>query len=148
MNTPWRTGRSRFACSAGHPKFARSLVILGAFLGVFALHSLTVDKVPFVAFPAAQGVAMQVDSQAVSEGLEQVAMVAPAALATDSTDQHHLPCAASLAGSLLMLSALLMLRRQRFGDVPHRATVMLGAVLLHLPVWGAPPLAKLCVLRT
>ena len=145
MNTPWRTGRSRFACSAGHPKFVRSLVILGAFLGVFALHSLTADKDPF---STTQDVAVQVVSHAASEGLEQVAMVAPAALATDSTDQHHLPCLAFLAGSLLLLSAWLILRRQRFGDVPHRATVTLGALPPYLPAWSLPPLAKLCILRT
>ena len=144
MSTPWRTGRS----SAGHPKFVRSLVILGALLGVFALHSLTADKDPFVAFAATQDVATQVVSHAASEGLEQVAMLAPAALATDSTDQHHLPCLAFLAGSLLLMAAWLILRRQRFGDVPHRATVTLGALPPDLPAWSLPPLAKLCILRT
>jgi hypothetical protein len=143
MNTSRRISRSRLA---------RSLVILGAFLGVFALHSLSVDHDPLAAAPnwVAQSVVLQSDPLATSEGLERVAMLAPSVLAPDLTDHHHLlmPCLASLAGSLLLLlSAWLVLRRQRFGDEPRCAAVDLTAAP-HRPALPTPQLAKLCILRT
>jgi len=141
MNMPRRSGRSRLA---------RSLVILGAFLGMFALHSLSIDDVALSAPPTASApltAALEVDSHALSERLEQVAMLAPAMVSDTGGHHHVLPCVASVAGSLLLLAGL-ALRRRRFGDEPRRPAVTLAVLPPRVQIFAAPQLTKLCVLRT
>lgn len=128
------------------------MVILGAFLGVFALHGLSVqhdqtDPAPAVAVAVAVDVAPQLESHAVSEALEQVAMLAPV-LVADWPSHHVTPCAAVLAGSLLLLSAWLVLRRQRFGDEPRRFAIRYAQLPCRPSRATGPQLAKLCILRT
>ncbi|WP_020389644.1 hypothetical protein [Kribbella catacumbae] len=157
MNTSRRIGRSRLARWTGRSRLIRSLVILGALLGVFALHSLSADHDPLPA-PASvvssasltQAFPLYVDPHKVIERLEQATMLAPSVLAPGTTDHRHqlLPCLAFLSGSLLLLlSAWAGLRRQRFGDQPQ-TTARPTSRRLHRSAMAAPQLAQLCVLRT
>ncbi|MGC4939913.1 hypothetical protein [Kribbella sp. DT2] len=141
MNTPRRFSPSR----AG-----RFLMILGAFLGVFAMHSLSpvnvsVAEITSVSVP--QNVASSAAAHAVAEGLEKIAVTAPSVLPGAAGGHHVLPCVAFLAGSLLLLAGL-TLRRQRIGDDVRRlGTTGLSPTRLRICP-AAPQLTKLCVLRT
>lgn len=133
-------------------RLVRSLVMLGALLGVFALHGLSFSAAEPAAVPVAQTAAvLQVDPHGVIERLEQVAMLAPDTFAVDAPDHQRglVPCLAfAAAGSLLLLLSVgLFLRRERFGEVPRHATVTLAAPRRRV-VSAAPDLARLCILRT
>ncbi|TCO32732.1 hypothetical protein EV652_104338 [Kribbella steppae] len=130
-------------------RLVRSLVMLGALLGVLALHGLSFSSEEPVAAPVAQtATVLQVDPHGVIERLEQVAMLAPDTFAVDAPDHHVLvPCLA-MAGSLLLLLCVgLFLRRERFGEAPRHATVTLLPPRRRV-VKVAPDLARLCILRT
>ncbi|MFG1819267.1 DUF6153 family protein [Kribbella sp. NPDC049174] len=132
-------------------RLVRSLVMLGALLGVFALHGLSFSADEPAAVPAISSVtALQVDPHGVVERLEQVAMLAPDTFAVDASDHRHalMPCLAFAAGSFLLLLCVgLFLRRERFGEAPRQAVVTLAPP--RRPVVSAPPdLARLCILRT
>jgi hypothetical protein len=133
-------------------RLVRSLVMLGALLGVFALHGLSFSAEEPAAVPAVASVtALQVDPHGVVERLEQVAMLAPDTFAVDASDHRHalMPCLAfAAAGSLLLLLCVgLFLRRERFGEAPHHATVTLAPPRRRV-VSAPPDLARLCILRT
>lgn len=125
-------------------------MILGAFLGVFAMHSLSpvhVSTAAATSVSAQQNVASPMPAHAVAEGLEKIALTAPSVLPSTAADHHMLPCVAFFAGSLLLLAGL-ALRRQRIGDVVRRlGTTGLPPFRLQVCV-ATPQLAKLCVLRT
>jgi hypothetical protein len=127
----------------------RSLVMLGALLGVFALHGLSFSSEEPT--PVAQtATVLQVDPHGVIERLEQVAMLAPDTFAVDAPDHQHalMPCLAFAAGSLLLLLGVsLFLRRERFGEAPRHATVPFQPQSRRV-VSSAPDLARLCILRT
>ncbi|GAB3953949.1 hypothetical protein GCM10029976_095170 [Kribbella albertanoniae] len=110
-------------------RLLRFLMVLGALLGVFVLHSFTAETV-------------------VSEStLTAGTTVAPKTVDPVGYD-HPGPCAIILTGSLLLLSAWLVLRRrQRFGDLP-RALVHAGVTPAAPAHWTTPRLTQLCVLRT
>ena len=131
-------------------RLVRSLVMLGALLGVLALHGLSFSSEEPAAAPAAQvATVLQVDPHGVIERLEQVAMLAPDTFAVDAPDHPHalVPCLA-MAGSLLLLLCVgLFLRRERFGEAPRHATVTLLPPRRRV-VKVAPDLARLCILRT
>ncbi|MFC9691451.1 hypothetical protein ACFTSF_23045 [Kribbella sp. NPDC056951] len=124
----------------------RSLVILGALIGLLALHGPGEQPQPSAVTQTAVTVPLGVHDAV--ERLEQVAMVAPLTLAVDTSDHQHLlvPCAL-LIGSVLLLGLGLLLSRQRFGDVPPRSP---GRRLpwLRAVVPDAPDLTRLCILRT
>ena len=124
----------------------RSLVILGALIGLFALHGPIGGPEPVQALQVA--VATPLGAHDAIERLEQVAMVAPLTLAVDTSDHHHLlvPCAL-LIGSVLFLGLALLLTRRRFGDLPLRS---LGRRISwqRALVPDAPDLTRLCILRT
>lgn len=127
----------------------RSLVMLGALLGVFALHGLSFSSDEPA--PVAQTASvLQVDPHGVIERLEQVAMLAPDTFAVDAPDHPHalIPCLAFAAGSLLLLLCIgLFLRRERFGEAPRQAVA--GLAPPRRRVVSAPPdLTRLCILRT
>ena len=129
----------------------RFLVILGALLGVFAIHGLSFNHSPSAEAaptPVTQFVGSPERLHAIAEGLEKIAMVAPSALPDDSVDPHVLPCIGVVAGSLLLLAGL-ALRRQFGWDSVLRHGRVTGrwAVGLRLDA-AAPLLTKLCVLRT
>lgn len=129
-------------------QLVRSLVMLGALLGVFALHGVSFSAEEPPAIPPA-GAVLQVD-HGVVERLEQVAMVAPDTFAVDVPDHPHglIACVAFAAGSLLLLLCVgLFLRRERFGEAPRHATVALRPPRRRV-VSTAPDLARLCILRT
>ncbi|MGC4938686.1 DUF6153 family protein [Kribbella sp. DT2] len=146
MDSSRRTGWSNLAWTSCS-KSVRSLVILGALLGVFALHSLSPldDQAPAISDTVAGPVAHEA-----IEGLEQLATVSPSVLAQDSVGHQHLllPCLALLASSVLLLTFWLALRRRRFGDVARLPEPTSSIPRLRRPVRRAPVLAKLCVLRT
>jgi hypothetical protein len=129
---------------AARSRLVRSLVILGALLGVFGLHGLSLEQAE--AAPVTQVVsAVAVDAHGVSERLERVAMSAPFTVAVDTSD-HLVPCAALLMGSLLlMVWAGVVLPRRRFADGP-----LLPALrpFRRPAAASSPHLAKLCILRT
>jgi hypothetical protein len=128
----------------------RSLVMLGALLGVFALHGVSdTSQPPVEAVVTPVTTALQVDPHGVIERLEQVEMVAPGTFAVEVPDHRHaLPCLAFAAGSFLLLLAVgLFLRRERFGEAPRLATVTLAPPRRRV-VATAPDLARLCILRT
>jgi Family of unknown function (DUF6153) len=132
-------------------RLVRSLVMLGALLGVFALHGLSFSSEEPAAAPVVQtaGV-LQVDPHGVIERLEQVAMLAPDTFASEVPDHPHalIPCVAFAAGSLLLLlCAGLFLRRERFGEASLHAIVALQPPRRRV-VARPPDLARLCVLRT
>ncbi|TDD61581.1 hypothetical protein E1263_06740 [Kribbella antibiotica] len=124
----------------------RSLVILGALIGLFALHGP--GGQPEQPAASQMAVTLPLDAHGAIERLEQVAMTAPLTLAVDTSDHQHLlvPCAL-LIGSVLLLGLGLLLTRQRFGDVLLRST---GRRLprLRAVVPDAPDLTRLCILRT
>ncbi|GAA1721659.1 hypothetical protein GCM10009745_83280 [Kribbella yunnanensis] len=111
-------------------RLLRFLMVLGALLGVFVLHSFTAET---AANPSTLTAAMT---------------VAPKTADPVGHD-HPAPCSALLVGSVLLLSAWLVLRRrQRFGDL-LRAAVRGGVTPLAIPAhWTTPRLTQLCVLRT
>ena len=125
--------------------------MLGALLGVFALHGLSFssDEPAAAAIPQTVSV-LQVDPHGVVERLEQVAMVAPDTFAVEAPD--HLgalaPAVAFAAGSLLLLLCVgLFLRRERFGEAsPHAIVTLLPPRRRVLA--RAPDLTRLCILRT
>ncbi len=108
----------------------RFLMVLGALLGVFVLHSFTPETMA-------------------SQSTLTTAMTVAPKTADPVGHDHPGPCAAILVGSLLLLSAWLVLRRrQRFGDL-LRALVRGGVLPLLVPAhWTTPRLTQLCVLRT
>ena len=82
-------------------RLVRSLVMLGALLGVFALHGLSFSSEEPAAAPVAQSArsVLQVDPHGVIERLEQVAMLAPDTFAVEAPDHLHalIPCVAFAA---------------------------------------------------
>lgn len=108
----------------------RFLMVLGALLGVFMLHSITAET-------------------ATSQSTMTAATTVAPKSAAPVGHEHPAPCAAILTGSLLLLSAWLVLRRrQRFGD-QLRALLRAGVTPLAVPAhWTTPRLTQLCVLRT
>ncbi|MGW1346907.1 hypothetical protein ACWCOV_38050 [Kribbella sp. NPDC002412] len=129
----------------------RSLVLLGALLGVFALHGLSdLSPEPPAEVPAASvATVLPLDPHGVMERLEQVAMGAPDTLAVDPVNHKHaLPCLTFAAGSFLLLLAVgLFLRRVRFAEAPRLATVTLAPPRRRVAS-EAPDLTRLCILRT
>ncbi|GAA0626325.1 hypothetical protein GCM10009534_72640 [Kribbella sandramycini] len=126
----------------------RSLVILGALLGLFALHSA--DARPERAETALTGstaITLPLDAHGAMERLEQVAMVAPITVGVDTGAHLQVPWAALLFGSALLLGLGVVLSRQRFGDAPLQAPVR--QQMRYRAVLPDPPdLTRLCILRT
>ncbi len=127
----------------------RSLVILGALVGLFALHGGAgqPDRPEQLAVTPVV-ITLPLDAHGAVERLEQVAMVAPLTLAVDTSNHQHLlvPCAL-LIGSVLLLGLGLLLTRQRFGDVPLRSLAR-HVRWLRAVVPDPPDLTRLCILRT
>ncbi|GAB3954056.1 hypothetical protein GCM10029976_095530 [Kribbella albertanoniae] len=127
----------------------RSLVILGALVGLFALHGGAgqPDRPERFAVTPVM-ITLPLDAHGAMERLEQVAMAAPLTLAVDSSNHQHLlvPCAL-LIGSVLLLGLGLLLTRQRFGEVPLRSLAR-QVRWLRAVVPDPPDLTRLCVLRT
>lgn len=133
-------------------RLVRSLVLLGALLGVLALHGVSVssERPAAIPAPAPAAAVLQLDPHGVVERLEQVAMLAPDTFAVDASARQHAPLAwsAFAAGSLLLLLCVgLFLRRERFGEAPRQAIVTLAPPPRRV-VPAPPDLARLCILRT
>ncbi|MFB6726661.1 hypothetical protein ACFCV3_41210 [Kribbella sp. NPDC056345] len=127
----------------------RSLVILGALVGLFALHGGAGQSArPEQVAVTPVVITLPLDAHGAVERLEQVAMVAPLTLAVDTSNHQHLlvPCAL-LIGSVLLLGLGLLLTRQRFGDVPLRSLAR-RVPWLRAVVPDPPDLTRLCILRT
>ncbi|WP_405060014.1 hypothetical protein OG474_45805 [Kribbella sp. NBC_01505] len=127
----------------------RSLVILGALVGLFALHgNVGHSGRPEQVTVGSVAITLPLDAHGAVERLEQVAMVAPMTLPVDASDHQHLlvPCAL-LIGSVLLLGLGLLLTRQRFADAPLRAPAR-RMPWLRTVVPAAPDLTRLCILRT
>lgn len=129
----------------------RSLVLLGALLGVFALHGLSdlSPERPAEVSTTSVAIVLPLDPHGVMERVEQVAMTAPDTLAVDPVNHKHaLACLTFATGSFLLLLAVgLFLRRVRFAEAPRLATVT-PAPPRRGVASAAPDLTRLCILRT